>query len=430
MSVLSTVRSRLASMLTLVGGGSGSWYPVVREPYTGAWQNNDPLTTESALSNPSVFGAVSRISQDISKIAPPLLLERDRNGFWTETTNPAYSPVLRRPNHYQTAQQFIEMWVLSKLLWGNTYVLKLRDERTVVNALHILDPARVKVLTAPDGSVYYELQSNELAGVPTDSPPVVIPARELIHDRWNCLYHPLCGISPLSAIAGAIAQAKAIQDNSTTFFAKGARPSGVLIAPTKLDPQSAARLKTDAANFKSGEILIAELGMKYESVSTSAVDAQVIEQLGWTEEKICEVLGLPISILNSSKQPPYANAEASQLQYKSQCLEPHLVSIATCLGDGLDLPSYLTIEFDDALLIWMDTTSRVNAAKTAISSGAVSPNEARDEWFGLGPVPGGETPYLQQQNWPLEILAAREPPTVPAAPPPTPTAEPAEEPVA
>jgi HK97 family phage portal protein len=419
-SVLATVRSRLASMLTLVGGGSGSWYPVVREPYTGAWQHNDPLTTDSALSNPSVFGAVSRISQDISKIAPPLLLERDRNGFWTETSNPAYSPVLRRPNHYQTAQQFIESWVLDKLLCGNFYALKRRDDRGVVNELHRLDPARVKVLTAPDGSVYYELQSNDLAGMPENTQPLVIPARELIHDRWNCLYHPLCGVSPLSAVGGALAQAKAISDNSTTFFAKGARPSGVLIAPTKLDPLSAARLKTDAANFKSGEILIAELGMKYESVSTSAVDAQVIEQLGWTEEKICEVLGMPISILNSSKQPPYANAEASQLQYKSQCLEPHLVSIATTLGDGLDLPSYLTIEFDESLLIWMDTMSRVQAAQAATSAGVLSPNEARSEWFGLGPVPGGETPYRQQQDWPLSTLAKREPPTVPAAPEQTP----------
>ncbi|HZD63869.1 MAG TPA: phage portal protein [Xanthobacteraceae bacterium] len=296
--------------------------------------------------------------------------------------------------------------------------MKHRDDRGVVNQLHLLDPARVKVLTAPDGSVYYELQSNELAGMPENTQPIVIPARELIHDRWNCLYHPLCGISPLSAITGAIAQAKAISDNSTTFFAKGARPSGVLIAPTKLDPLSASRLKADAANFKSGEILIAELGMKYESVSTSAVDAQVIEQLGWTEEKICEVLGMPISILNSSKQPPYANAEASQLQYKSQCLEPHLVSIATCLGEGLDLPSYLTLEFDDTLLIWMDTQSRVQAAQMATSAGVLSPNEARSEWFGLGPVPGGETPYRQQQDWPLSTLAKREPPTVPAAPPP------------
>jgi len=318
------------------------------------------------------------------------------------------------------------MWVLSKLLWGNTYVLKHRDDRCVVNQLHILDPAKVKVLTAPDGSVYYELQSNDLAGLPENTQPLVIPARELIHDRWNCLYHPLCGISPLTAITGAIAQAKAISDNSTTFFAKGARPSGVLIAPTKLDPLSAARLKSDAAQFKSGEILIAELGMKYESVSTSAVDAQVIEQLGWTEEKICEVLGMPISILNSSKQPPYANAEASQLQYKSQCLEPHLVSIATCLGEGIDLPSYLTLEFDDTLLIWIDTMSRVQAAQTATSAGVLSPNEARSEWFGLGPVPGGETPYRQQQDWPLSTLAKREPPTVPAAPPPV-QDEPAEE---
>ena len=407
-------------MLTLVGGGSGSWSPIVREPYTGAWQNNDPLTTDSALSNPSVFGAVSGISQDISKIAPPLLLERDRNNFWTETSNPAYSPVLRRPNHYQTAQQFIEQWVINKVLWGNAYALKYRDERGVVNALHLLDPARVKVLTAPDGSVYYELQSNELAGMPEQTQPIVIPARELIHDRWNCLYHPLCGISPLTAIGGAVAQAKAIQDNSTTFFAKGARPSGVLIAPTKLDPLSAARLKTDAANFKSGEILIAELGMKYESVSTSAVDAAVIEQLGWTEEKICEVLGMPISILNSSKQPPYANAEASQLQYKSQCLEPHLVSIATCLGEGLDLPSYLTIEFDDTLLTWMDTMSRTTAARNAIVAG-MSPNEVRNTFYKLAPVPGGEMPYLQQQNWPVASLAERQ------APADTPDASPVEE---
>ena len=72
--------------------------------------------------------------------------------------------------------------------------------------------------------------------------------------------------------------------------------------------------------------MILENGMKYEPVSTTAVQSQLIEQLGWTEEKICEVFGMPISILNSAKQPPYANAEASQLQYKSECLEVHLTS--------------------------------------------------------------------------------------------------------
>ena len=131
--------------------------------------------------------------------------------------------------------------------------------------------------------------------------------------------------------------------------------------------------------------------MKFEPFSATAVNSQLIEQLGWTEEKICEVFRMPISILNSSKQPPYANAEASMLQYKSLCLEPHMTAIVKTLGHGLNLPSYLKLEFDDTLLIWMDTTTRTQAAKDAIVSG-LSPNEVRDTYYGLGPVRGRRAP--------------------------------------
>jgi HK97 family phage portal protein len=360
-------------------------------------------------------------ASDISKIAPPLLLEQDDDGFWSDTTNPAYSPVLRRPNRYQTPQQYHERVVLSLLLNGNAYALKDRDERGVVKAVHPLEPSRVRVLVAPDGAVYYELDANDLAGIPNDTPPLVVPAREIIHMRWNCLFHPLMGISPLYAIGGAVTQAQTIQMNSTTFFGKGGRPAGVLIAPTKLDPLSAQRIKADAANWKVGEQLVIENGMKYEAVSTTAVQSQLIEQLGWTEEKICEVYGMPISILNSAKQPPYANAEASQLQYKSECLEVHLTTIANGWTEGLELATDLKVEFDETLLIWMDTTTRTNAAKTAITAG-MSPNEVRATYYGLPPVPGGELPYLQQQNWPVADLANRQVPAE-AAPPPQPTDE-------
>lgn len=402
---LTLERKATAAGLRPPAPSSGGWWPVVREPYTGAWQNNDPITADTAMSNPSVFGCVSGISADIGKIAPPLLLEQDEHGFWFDTDNSAYTPVLRRPNRYQTPQQFFEQWMLSKLLYGNAYILKGRDERGVVNQLYPLAPGRVRVLVAPDGSVYYELQGDDLAGVATDNPPTVIPAREIIHDRFNCVFHPLMGIPPLYAIAGAVTQAQAIQASSTSYFAKGGRPAGVLTAPTKLDPLSAARVKAEVEAFKMGSILVAEQGMKYEAVTTnSAADSQLIAQLGWTEEKVAAVFRMPISILNSSKQPPYANAEASQLQYKSQCLEPHLTAIAATLGYGLELPNYLKLEFDDTLLIWMDTATRTTAAKGAIVSG-MSPNEVRATYYGLGPVPGGELPYLQQQNMPLSILA-------------------------
>jgi hypothetical protein len=60
----------------------------------------------------------------------------------------------------------------------------------------------------------------------------------------------------------------------------------------------------------------------------------------------------------------------------------------------------------------------------------MAPNEARFKYFGLGPVTGGDTPYLQQQMFSLAALAERDasepfaqPAPPPVAAPPTPTEE-------
>ena len=45
------------------------------------------------------------IAQDIGKVCLRLVTE-DANGIWTETENPAFSPVLRKPNRYQTSSSF------------------------------------------------------------------------------------------------------------------------------------------------------------------------------------------------------------------------------------------------------------------------------------------------------------------------------------
>src|SRR5207344_1484333 len=100
----------------------------------------------------------------------------------------------------------------------------------------------------------------------------------------------------------------------------------------------AERIKATLANFKTGEIMLTDQGMTYSNIGGSAVESELIARLGWTEEKVCEVFGMPQSILNSTKQPPYANAEASQLQYKSQCLETHMTSIADVQGHSIGLP--------------------------------------------------------------------------------------------
>jgi phage portal protein BeeE len=111
--------------------------------------------------------------------------------------------------------------------------------------------------------------------------------------------------------------------------------------------------------------------------------------------------------------PPYANIEPLLQQYYSQCIQSLLNNFEKSLDDGLGLldpiggKQYGT-EFDIDDLIWMDTATRTKAAADSIGSGGMSPDEARWKYLGLGRVKGGDTPYMQQQNYSLTALAERD----------------------
>lgn len=418
-----TLREALSPISSSGGASrsSGGWMPVVREPYTGAWQQNVEITADTALSYYAVFACVTLISSDIGKLRLRLVA-KDADGIWTETDNSAYSPVLNEPNRYQTTNKFIEQWMTSKLVHGNTFVLKERDLRGVVKALYILDPTRVTPLVAPDGSVYYQLSRDDLSGL--SGQDVTVPASEIIHDLMVALFHPLVGVTPLYACGVSAQQGLTIQSSSNRFFATGSRPGGVLIAPGAISDENATRMKdyweTNFSGQNVGKVAVLGDGLKYEPMTISAVDAQLIDQLKWTAETICSAYHVPPYMVQIGPPPPYANVEPLVQQYYSQCLQALITAVEVSLDKGLELARPYGTEFDIDDLIWMDAATRTKAAHEAISAGALSPNEARKKYFAVGPVPGGDSPYLQQQYYSLEALAARDNPAVPSVPPSVP----------
>jgi HK97 family phage portal protein len=426
---LTRARARAAAV-PVSGSGRGGWYPVIREPFTGAWQQNAEVSGQTALSYAAVFSCTTLIASDIGKVRLRLV-ERNDEGIWTEVAVPAFSPVLRKPNRYQTINKFLEQWMVSKLVHGNTYALKQRDERRVVTALYVLDPRKVTPLIAPDGSVYYELQRDDLAGIAEDTTAIAVPASEIIHDLMVPLFHPLVGVTPIYACGQVALQGLNIQDSSTSFFANGSAPGGVILVPGSVDQATADRIKENWQSKYSGPNvgrvgLLAD-GMKYEPMTVNANDAQLIEQLKWTTETICACYHVPAALIDSSHQPPYANSEPLVQQYFAQCLQCLIVALENALDDGLgllDVPGHVYgTEFDIADLIWMDTKSKTDAATSAVMGGVLSPDEARKQYFGFGSVKGGDSPYMQQQMFSLAALAERDAddpfskPVVPTAPP-------------
>jgi HK97 family phage portal protein len=400
------------------------WPPSIRESYTGAWQSNVTIDNQLVTANWAVFACVTLIAGDIAKMPARVMKYVPASLIWEVTK---LRPVLRKPNRYQTWPDFIHSWLFSLLLTGNTYVFKERQKGITV-ALYVLSPNRVKPLVAQDGSVYYDLAADNLSDLQEN---IIVPASEIMHDRINCLWHPLVGLSPIYANGVAAMQALAIQDNSAKFFQNMSRPGGVMTAPGAISDESAERVKaTFHANFSGanlGNLLVLGDGLKYEAMTISAHDSQLIEQLKFTGEMICATFHVPPYKLGLGPMPTVNNTAALNQQYYDQCLHPLVDGMERRLDEGLEISNpfaegsseQLEVWFDTSELLRMDPATRAAANAQKIGSGVLAPNEGRrDE--NLPPVEGGDVPFLQEQNWPISVLANRKLPAeaAPALPAP------------
>lgn len=410
--------------LSPVNGSGRGWWPVVKEAWPGAWQRNVEIKRDLVLSHHAVFACQTLIASDIAKLRIRLV-QRDQYGIWKEVPNNTFRAFVK-PNRYQTRLQFYESWVLSKLQHGNAYILLERTEQRVTG-MHVLDPCRVTPLVADNGDVYYDVNADQLAGMPER---LVIPARDIIHDRFNCLFHPLVGLSPIFAAGLAAMQGLAIQSDSTLFFQNGAQPGGVLTAPGEISDETAARLKeywdTNFSGQNAGKVAVLGDDLHYEAMKAKATDSQVIEQLKWSAEVVCGVYHVPAFMVGVGAEPNYNNVQNLTLRYYSQCLQRIIEDIEALLDEAFGMNgdvgtgASLGTEFDLDDLLRMDTATQFDIAAKA--KGILTLDEQRRR-LNAAPVEGGDTIYLQQQDHSLAAIAARDDQLInPAEPAPAPAA--------
>jgi HK97 family phage portal protein len=414
MNIFGLEVTRAKKTLSQVPDSNRGWISLIRESFPGAWQRNVEIDRNLVTSHFAVFACMTLIAGDISKLGSPNF-KRKKSDIWEISTSSAYDPVLRQPNQFQTPNQFWENWILSKLAYGNTYVLKGRDARGVINRLWVLDPNNVQVLVSDNegrgpGDVFYNLSQDNIAGVGQSR--LVVPSSEIIHDRMNALFHPLVGLSPIYA-AGLLATIGLnILNNSAAFFGNSSVPSGIITTPHQIPKDTADRLKLDwelrygpNGSNRGGTAILGD-GLEFKSMGVNATDAQMLEQMKATAEWVCSCFHVPPYKIGLAA-PSYNNVEALNIEYYAQAIQKQLEDIEACMLRGLEMKPGTKVEFDIEGLLRMDTATQVTAIQQAVGAGVLAPNEARAK-MDLPPVDGGASPYLQQQNYSLEALAKRD----------------------
>ena len=387
-------------------GRQGYGWRTVHEPFTGAWQRNIELRLEDILANPFVFRANNLISSDIAKME--LCVQKRSGDIWVNNEKHPVCKLLRRPNNFQNRIQFVTNWQLSKLIFGNTYVLKRRDVRGAVTSMTVLHPEKVEILVSDSGEVFYRLSHDKLSQVGDRlNEMVTVPSTEMIHDLVNPLYHPLVGVSPLYAAHLSASKGINIDNASNGFFANNSQPGGLLIAPTRITEEDAKSLKdywdNNFTGDNAGKIAVLGNDLQYTPLAVSANDSQLIDQLKWSADTIATVYGIPTYMLSPSSEPKYDNVQALKVEYYSRCLQIHIESMELLLHEGLGLSTKERINANLDSLLRMDGPAQMELISSGRKAGVYSPNEGRQK-VNLKPVEGGEYPYLQQQDYSLPDL--------------------------
>jgi HK97 family phage portal protein len=383
----------------------GGWRRIL-ESFPGAWQRNVEVSQGDLVCYPTLYACIMRKSSDMGKL-PFLLMQTQDNGISKPIDNPAYTPVLRKPNNYQTAQQFREVWCISKLTQGNTYVLKRRDARGVVVALYVLDPCRVMPMVTESGQVYYQLYTDPLKTLPSDYPAdrLLVPASEIIHDRCVCIHHPLIGVPPLCAAYWPTVKNLKILQSSATFFGNNSQPGGILTAPVGMSDEDAQRVRdywqTAYTGDNAGKVAVIGADMKFTSFAMKGADSQLVEQMQYSDRQICQPFGIPPYIVGVGEIPAGLKVDDVMNTYYSLGLQSDIEAMENLLTEGLNVTKPLSIEMDLEPLLRMDTAKRGDVWGKLVSDGISTPNEARQQ-FELPPLEGGNTVYMQQQDIPLD----------------------------
>lgn len=359
------------------------------------------VTEETALQVSAVWACVRLLSETVASL-PLRVYKKTPDGrvpvepgdFW-------FSDLMsRKPNRYQTKVEFIETLMLNLTLHGNAYVKKAMLGDRVVSLLPIMS-AQVETTLAQDGSIIYQYTD----GTNLD----VYSERSIWHVKL--FGNGVIGKSPLAFGRNIMGIAQAAEKVVTNIYKNGGKPSGVLSFDRLLTKEQRESIRSNFSTLTTGtdeRLLVLEMGAKFNSISMSPDDIELLASRRFQLEEICRWFGVPSVLVNDTSGSTTWGSGIEQLVqgfYKLN-LRPYLERIEASIEANLftvEESMMYEVEFDFEGLLRSDMKSRLESYRTAIAGTVMTPNEAR-KLEGLPRVEGADALLSQINMAPVSEL--------------------------
>ena len=357
------------------------------------------VTTDSAMQVSAVWGAVRLISETIASL-PFELYERLPNGDRRPTAHELRRVLRNKPNRYQTPVEFWETLALNLALSGNAYAIIERSAVGRILSLMPISTSQVQTTLLTDGTITHTYA--------TGADVRVYSSATMWHIKL--FGNGIVGMSPLDYARNSVGVSVAAESRVSKIYSNGAKPAGVLTIDRVLSKEQREAVKANFGEMEEGSqdrLFVLEAGMKYQQISMSPQDIELLDSRRFQIEDIGRFFGVPSILLNQTFGQSSLGSNVYEIIsgfYKLN-LRPYLEKIeASIIRWLLDAdPDRYEAEFDFDSLLRGDTLTRYQANREAVHSGQLTPNEAR-ALEGRPALAGGDSLMIQSATVPITQL--------------------------
>lgn len=371
-------------------------------------------SVDSALQISTVYACARLLAGTVSSL--PLMVYRDDgDGHRTVDRNSRLWFILHdQPNDAMTASDFWQAMLLQWALRGNAYAQILRNNDGELVSLWPLSADQMTVFAdKATGRVIYQYSRD---GKTYDLDP-----SDVLHIKD--VGTGLVGFSKLEFMNSSVNESMETQKYTTQNASNFGRPSGVLTVDHVLNRKNgqAEAIGRALGNFSNGagRMIVLEADMKFQQVSLTPEQSQLLESRKYGVEELCRWFGVPPVLIGASGATTWGSGIAEIVSgFHKFTLNPLLKSIEQAILSRVvpfEERPHVTVEFNLDAFFRGDLASRYSAYATAVQNGFKTRNEVR-QLENDPPIDGGDVLTAQTNLAPLNQLGAGADPNVDQTP--------------
>jgi len=357
------------------------------------------ISPDAALQISAVWACIDRRATTVASL--PFFAYTTKNGQRELARNSRLFELLHdSPNPRMTPYEFWRSMMLNHDLRGNAYARIDRDGRGEAMALWPMPSDQVEVEVLSDGSIIYKYQiGGDVA---------VFSEKNVLH--LKNLGNGTTGLSKLEFMRCTTDEAAKAQGTAAKVFGTGGKPTGVLMIDKVLNKEQREKIKESFAGMAEGStsrLYVLEASMKYEQLSMSPEQQQLLETRNFTVSEICRWFDVPPVLVHHNDTTTWGSGIEQIVDgFYKLSIRPMLVSIEQATRKRVMTStqrSYMSAEFALDALLRGNPTQRADLYAKNVQNGVMTRNECR-QLENLPPVTGADQLTAQSNLLPLTML--------------------------